>query len=119
MRSDKVLIAIRRTNVSWIFKYLMAITPSKDEVIIEEKPKYTKYYCTTSNRTVIVNTKVDHHLMHFMLGTQQNHTEYFSLMVDFNHVVTVPAELIIKYLCGGVNKRRTIEWLEMLSDMDD
>jgi hypothetical protein len=119
MDKDKVLVSIRRANVNWIFKYMVAITAGCTEAVIEEKPKYTKYYCKESNRTVIVNTKEKHHLMHFMLGTQQDHTEYFTLIVDFNHVVTVPAELIIKYLYGGVSKQRTIEWLKILSDMDD
>lgn len=119
MDSGNVLMTIRRTNVSWILKYLLAITSGASHVTIEEKPECTKYYCLATDRTVILHTEKDHHLIHFMKGTQDFHTEFFSLSVDFNCVVTVPAELIIKYLCAGIDKRRTIEWLKILKELKE
>lgn len=102
------LSSLRRANVSWILRWFMASRETELDIEITETKRHTVYYSPTKDRTVILTTKDTHHLMQFIEGTQKNPRGYFTQNVDFNHVVTAPAELIVKYVGEGIDKQTLI-----------
>lgn len=110
------LNSLRQSQVGWIVRWMIANGETLTDIVIQEKPKFSVFYSPATNRTVILRSKANYHLLQFMDGTRKENTGYFTQEVSYSNLVTAPAELIIQYIGEKASKEKVIAlnkvWLE-------